>query len=65
MKAEPARRRARPWPSGHLAMGRPLGFGLDLQLDEGRQADGQRGAGDGDAVEDAFDGATQVNPVVK
>ncbi len=46
-------------------MGRPLGFGLDLQLDEGRQADGQRGAGDGDAVEDAFDGATQVNPVVK
>jgi hypothetical protein len=40
---------------------RLLRFGLDLQLDEGWEADGQGGAGDGDAVEGALDGATEVN----
>jgi len=43
---------------------RLLRLGLDLQLDEGREADGQRGAGDGDTVEGALDGATQVNEQV-
>jgi hypothetical protein len=43
------------------AVGRFRPFGFDFQLHEGRQADGQRDAGDGHVAEGVFDGPTQVD----